>query len=55
MFKINAVEFVNDTYKHYKTIGVTKGGSDLFEQFMGGEGSGYHLILEDEHGNFEIY
>ncbi len=49
-FKMDASEFINDTFKHYKTIGVTAGGKDLFAQSMAKEGPG--VIMESGRGDF---
>jgi catalase len=49
-FKMNASEFINDTFKHFKTIGVTEGGKELFAQSMAQEGPG--VVSDGGRGNF---
>lgn len=49
-FKMNASEFINDTFKHYKTVGVTEGGKELFAQSMAQEGPG--VIMAGARGDF---
>src|SRR5690606_21300891 len=49
-FKMDASEFINDTFKHYKTIGVTESGNDLFAQSMAKEGPG--IVMAGGRGDF---